>query len=159
MGELDGKVAVITGAGSGMGKASVGVFLREGAQGVIAADISGAEQDTATEHGSTVIPVHCDVRDEDDVIAAMDAAVQNFGRLDAVLNVAGVVGAMPMLEVTRRDYDHHLDVDLRGVFLGTTCGIRAMLKTGRGGSIVNWSSLAGLSAWPGAACIRQRSTG
>ena len=68
MGVLDGKVAVITGAGSGMAKASVKVFVREGAQ-VVAADISGAEQDTAAEVGEGVLPVHCDVTKEADVEA------------------------------------------------------------------------------------------
>jgi NAD(P)-dependent dehydrogenase (short-subunit alcohol dehydrogenase family) len=61
MGELDEKVAVITGAGSGMAKAAVKIFVREGAAGVIAADISGAEQDTAKEPGDKVVPVPCDV--------------------------------------------------------------------------------------------------
>ncbi len=148
MGELDGKVAVITGAGSGMARASVGVFVREGARGVIAADISGAEHDTAKEFGDSVVPVHCDVTQEDDVAAAIDAAVEQFGRVDAVLNIAGIGIGMPILDVTRKDYDLALDIMLRGVFLGTTHAIRAMQKTG-GGSIVNWSSVGGLNASPG----------
>ncbi len=89
MGLLDEKVAVITGAGSGMGKASVKVFVREGAK-VVAADISGAEEDTASEVGGGVLPVHCDVSQEADVEAMMAAAVEGFGRVDAVLNVAGI---------------------------------------------------------------------
>ena len=72
MGLLDGKVAVITGAGSGMAKASVQVFVREGAK-VVAADISGAEKDTAAEVGEGVLPVHCDVTNEADVEALMRA--------------------------------------------------------------------------------------
>ena len=76
MGELDGKVAVITGAGSGMAKASVKVFVREGAK-VVAADISGAEQTTADEVGGDVLPVHCDVTQEDQVEALMAAAVED----------------------------------------------------------------------------------
>ncbi|HEX4777828.1 MAG TPA: SDR family NAD(P)-dependent oxidoreductase, partial [Acidimicrobiia bacterium] len=88
MGLLDGKVAVVTGAGSGMAKASVKVFVREGAR-VVAADVSGAEKDTAVEVGEGVLPVHCDVTQESDVEATMRAAVDEFGRLDAVLNVAG----------------------------------------------------------------------
>ena len=75
MGLLDGKVAVVTGAGSGMGKASVEVFVREGAK-VVAADISGAENDTATEVGEGVVPIHCDVTDEHDV----EAMVAGCGR-------------------------------------------------------------------------------
>ena len=83
MGLLDGKVAVITGAGSGMAKASVKVFVREGA--VVAADISGAEKDTATQVGEGVLPVHCDVTNEDDVERMIRAAVDEFGRVDSVL--------------------------------------------------------------------------
>jgi NAD(P)-dependent dehydrogenase (short-subunit alcohol dehydrogenase family) len=149
MGELDAKVAVITGAGSGMAKAAVRIFVREGAAGVIAADISGAEQDTAKEIGDKVVPVHCDVTKEDDVVAAIDTAVQQFGRIDAVLNVAGIGIGMPMLSVTEQDWNNCMDTMLRGVFLGTTHGIRAMQKAGTAGSIVNWSSLAGLNASPG----------
>ena len=147
MGELDGTVAVITGAGSGMGKATARVFVREGARGIIAADISGAEEHTAAELGDAVIPIRCDVRNEDDVIAMIDAAVQRFGRVDAVLNVAGIGMGKTFLEITRDDYDRGMDIMMRGVFLGTQHGVKAMLKTG-GGVIVNWSSLAGLNASP-----------
>jgi NAD(P)-dependent dehydrogenase (short-subunit alcohol dehydrogenase family) len=144
MGELDGKVAVITGAGSGMAKASVKVFVREGAR-VVAADISGAEKDTAAEVGDAVIPFHCDVTNDADVMALMDAGIEHFGRIDAVLNVAGVGVGKSLLETTRQDYDRAMEVLLRGVFLGTQLGIKAMLETG-GGAIVNWSSGAGLNA-------------
>jgi NAD(P)-dependent dehydrogenase (short-subunit alcohol dehydrogenase family) len=141
---LDDKVAVITGAGSGMGKASVTVFVREGAR-VVAADISGAEQDTATDVGGDVLPVHCDVSQEADVEAMMAAAVDEFGRVDAVLNVAGIADGCALADLTMEFYDRLMDVDLRGVFLGMKHGIRAMLPTG-GGSIVNWSSVGGLNA-------------
>jgi len=122
MGLLDGKVAVITGAGSGMAKASTKVFVREGAR-VVAADISGAEKDTAAEVGAAVLPVHCDVTVEDDVDALFEA----------------------ITDVTMAQYDKVLDVDLRGVLLGMKYGIRAMLAGG-GGAIVNWSSVGGLNA-------------
>src|SRR5579862_7605724 len=104
MGFLDGKVAVITGAGSGMAKASAGIFVREGAS-VVAGDISGAENDTAAELGERVLPVHCDVTREDDVEAMMRAAVDHFGRLDAVLNVAGIADAAMLTDVTLEHYD------------------------------------------------------
>jgi NAD(P)-dependent dehydrogenase (short-subunit alcohol dehydrogenase family) len=144
MGLLDGKVAVITGAGSGMAKASTKVFVREGAR-VVAADISGAEKDTAAEVGEAVLPVHCDVTKEADVEAMVAQAVKRFGRVDAVLNVAGIGAGSLIADVSMEDYDRTLDVDLRGVLLGMKYGIRAMLKTG-GGVILNWSSIAGLNA-------------
>jgi NAD(P)-dependent dehydrogenase (short-subunit alcohol dehydrogenase family) len=148
MGILDGKVAVITGAGSGMAKASTKVFAREGAR-IVAADISGAEKTTAAEVGDAVVPFHCDVTKEADVEALMAKAAKEFGRVDAVLNVAGIGGSGGLIaNVTMADYDKTLDVDLRGVLLGTKYGIRAMLETG-GGVILNWSSIGGLNASPG----------
>jgi NAD(P)-dependent dehydrogenase (short-subunit alcohol dehydrogenase family) len=144
MGLLDGKVAVITGAGSGMAKASTKVFVREGAR-VVAADISGAEKDTAAEVGEGVLPVRCDVTKEAEVAAMFDAAVGEFGRVDAVLNVAGIGESTPLTDVTMEQYDKVMDVDLRGVLLGMKYGIRALLETG-GGAIINWSSVGGLNA-------------
>jgi NAD(P)-dependent dehydrogenase (short-subunit alcohol dehydrogenase family) len=144
MGLLDGKVAVITGAGSGMAKASAKVFVREGAR-VVAADISGAEKDTAAEVGEGVLPVRCDVTKEAEVAAMFDAAVREFGRVDAVLNVAGIGESTPLTDVTMEQYDKVMDVDLRGVLLGMKHGIRALLDTG-GGAIINWSSVGGLNA-------------
>ena len=144
MGLLDGKVAVITGAGSGMAKASTKVFVREGAK-VVAADISGAEKDTAAEVGEGVLAVHCDVTKEEDVAAAMHAALEEFGRLDAVLNVAGIGTPERFTSVSMDTFDTIMDVNLRGVLHGMKHGILAMLETG-GGSIINWSSVGGLNA-------------
>ncbi|HEY6532143.1 MAG TPA: SDR family NAD(P)-dependent oxidoreductase [Acidimicrobiales bacterium] len=144
MGELDGKVAVITGAGSGMAKTATNVFVREGAR-VLAADISGAQEQTAAEVGDGVVAFQVDVSNEEQVVAMMAAALREFGRVDAVLNVAGLGTAGPLAETDMAEYDRVLDVDLRGVFLGTKHAIRAMRDTG-GGSIVNWSSLAGFGA-------------
>jgi NAD(P)-dependent dehydrogenase (short-subunit alcohol dehydrogenase family) len=146
MAELDGKVAVITGAGSGMARASAHVFVREGAR-VLAADISGSEDETAEELGDAVVPFRCDVTREDQVQAMFAAALEAFGRVDAVLNVAGIGAAGALADVTMEDYDRIMDVDLRGVVLGTKHGIRTMLPTG-GGVIVNWSSTGGMNATP-----------
>jgi len=143
MGELDGKVAVITGAGSGMARAATKVFVREGAK-VLAADISGREEETAAELGDAVVPCRCDVSKESDVEAMFAAARDAFGRVDAVLNVAGIAGAQPLADITMDVYDQIMAVDLRGVLLGTKHGIHAMLPTG-GGAIVNWSSIGGLN--------------
>jgi NAD(P)-dependent dehydrogenase (short-subunit alcohol dehydrogenase family) len=146
MAELNGKVAVITGAGSGMARASTRAFIREGAR-VLAADISGREEETAAELGDAVVPFRCDVTKEVQVEAMFRAALDAFGRVDAVLNVAGIGAATPLAEVTMDEYDRVMDVDLRGVFLGTKHGINAMLPTG-GGVIVNWSSTGGMNATP-----------
>ena len=140
---LDGKVAVITGAGSGMGKASVKVFAREGAK-VVAGDFSGAEEQVAAEVDGDVLPVHCDVTNEAEVEAMMAAAVKEYGRVDAVLNVAGIADGGALTDLDMAQYDKIMDVDLRGVFHGMKYGIRALLETG-GGSIVNWSSVGGLN--------------
>jgi NAD(P)-dependent dehydrogenase (short-subunit alcohol dehydrogenase family) len=143
LGELQGKVAVITGAGSGMARATTQVFVREGAR-VLAADITGREEDTAKALGDAVVPFRCDVTDEAQVEAMFTTALETFGRVDAVLNVAGIGGAQPLADVTMDEYDRIMDVDLRGVLLGTKHGLRAMLPTG-GGAIVNWSSTGGLN--------------
>jgi len=147
MGFLDGKVAVITGAGSGMAKASVQIFVREGAK-VVAGDISGAEKATAEEVGGDVVPVHCDVTNEADIEAMVATAVDTFGRLDVMLNVAGIAEGLMVADITQEHYDRTLDVDLRGVLFGMKHGIKAMLAGGNGGAIVNWSSVGGLGGSP-----------
>ncbi|MCJ7671011.1 MAG: SDR family oxidoreductase, partial [Acidimicrobiia bacterium] len=147
MGLLDGKVAVITGAGSGMAKASTMLFVREGAR-VLAADISGAEEETAAEAGDAVVPCHVDVTEESDVEAMVARAVSEFGRLDILCNVAGIGTGGLLADVTMEDYDRTLNVDLRGVLLGMKHAIPAMRESG-GGSIINWSSIGGLNASPG----------
>src|SRR5437879_2327457 len=143
MGELDGKVAVITGAGSGMAKAASEVFVREGAK-VLAADISGAEKDTAAELGEAVMPFHVDVSSEAEVEAMFAAALEAFGRVDAVLNVAGIGSAGALAELDLDEYQRVMSINLRGVVLGSKHGISTMLPTG-GGAIVNWSSIGGMN--------------
>jgi NAD(P)-dependent dehydrogenase (short-subunit alcohol dehydrogenase family) len=147
MGTLDGKVAVITGAGSGMAKASAKIFVREGAR-VVAADFSGAEKDTAAELGDAVVPVHCDVTKEDDLAAMVAFAVDTFGRLDVMLNVAGIAEGAMVADITEEHYQRTIDVDLYGVLFGMKHGIKAMVAAGNGGSIVNWSSLGGIGGSP-----------
>lgn len=146
MGELDGKVAVITGAGSGMARASAHVFVREGAK-VLGADISGREKETADELGDRFVPFHGDVSNEVDVEAMFAAALDAFGKVDAVLNVAGIGGGGSMADVTVDEYDRIMAVNLRGVMLGTKHGIRSMVPTG-GGAIINWSSTGGMNGAP-----------
>src|SRR6478736_5932116 len=123
MGELDGKVAVITGAGSGMARACCRVFVREGAK-VFAADISGREEETAAELGDAVQAFRVDVTKEEQVEAMFAAALEAFGRVDAVLNVAGIGAASPLADTTLEDYERVMAVNLKGVMLGIKHGIR-----------------------------------
>ncbi len=143
MGELDGKVAVITGAGSGMARAAAEVFVREGAR-VLAADVSGRQDETAAALGDACVAFAVDVTNEATVEAMFAAALDAFGKVDAVLNVAGIGGAQALGEITLDEYDRVMAVDLKGVMLGTKHGIRAMLPTG-GGVILNWSSIGGMN--------------
>lgn len=141
---LAGKVVVVTGAGSGMGRASTLLFAREGAS-VVAGDVSGAEEDTARQAGPAVVAVHADVTREDDVRRLVARAVEAFGRLDVLLNVAGIGGPSPITETTLEHFQTVIDVDLRGVLLGMKHAVPVMIENG-GGSIVNWSSVAALNA-------------
>jgi NAD(P)-dependent dehydrogenase (short-subunit alcohol dehydrogenase family) len=126
-----------------MARASAAVFVREGAK-VLGADITGREKETAEELGDAFVPFHVDVSQEGDVEAMFAAALNAFGRVDAVLNVAGIGGAQPVAEITVDEYERIMAVNLLGVILGTKHGIKAMLSTG-GGAIVNWSSTGGLN--------------
>src|SRR5262249_12181778 len=144
MRELDGKVAIITGAGSGMARACARAFVREGAS-VLGADISGREKETAEELGDVFVPFHADVSNEADVEAMFAAAIEFFGRIDAVLNVAGIGGVQPLAEISLADYERIMSVDLRGGMLGTKHAVNNMVPFG-GGGILNLASVGGLNA-------------
>jgi NAD(P)-dependent dehydrogenase (short-subunit alcohol dehydrogenase family) len=144
---LEGKVAVITGAGSGMAKASAKIFAREGAKLVIS-DISGAEAQTAEEIGGDVVAMRCDISDESQVAALIDKAVSKFGRLDAMLNVGGMANGAMIESVDEASLDRIIAVNMKGVFWGVKHAVRAMKDNG-GGAIINWSSLVGLIPIPG----------
>ncbi len=145
-GRLAGKVAVVTGAGSGMGAAMVRHFCMQGAK-VVAADVSGRQDDLA-ELGDNCIATHADVSKSADVRAMLDLAMQRFGRLDVLCNNAGISGQIaPTADHDEDAFEEVIAVNLRGVFLGMKYAIPLMLKTG-GGSIVNTSSMASLVAFP-----------
>lgn len=154
-GRLNGKVAVITGAASGIGRATVLRFLDEGAR-VVAADFNettGKETlDLAAQagHAKDIRFIRTDVAREDDVAAAIQLASAAFGRLDCVFNNAGVAGAFgPITHVNADDWDYTFAVLVRGVFLGLKYGARVMKAQGQGGTIINTASVAGLSGGDG----------
>ncbi len=155
MGRLDGKVAVITGGASGMGKASVELFLREGAR-VVMADLNEANGRAllgrlGPEGWSDLADfVRVDVAEEDQVVAMLERARDRFGRLDVLFNNAGVGGAFgPITEISVEDWDFTQAVLLRSVFLGIKHGARMMIEQGQGGSIINTASIAGLGGGSG----------
>ena len=148
---LENKVAVITGGASGMGQAAVMRFLEEGAS-VVVADFNaetGAETIAAAEaagYAGRVCFQRTDVAQEADIEAMLERAVTDFGGLDIVFNNAGVGGAIgPLTETTVDAWDYTFDVLAKGVFLGMKHAARIMKAQGRGGSIINTASIAGLS--------------
>ena len=145
---LEGKVTIITGAGSGMGKAMAEKFAEEGAR-VVCADRSGKQDEVAAAIGDSAIAVPADVAISADVQNMISAAEKAFGRLDVLCNNAGFGGPiMPLAEQSEETFDDVHAVNLRGVFLGMKYGIPAMLRSG-GGSIVNTASAVALSGWNG----------
>ena len=145
---LQGKIAVITGAGSGMGRAMAEMFAEQGAR-IVCADISGQQDLVATGIGEAAIAVHADVAQESDVEGMIATAVDRFGRIDILVNNAGFGGPMaPLHEQTTEAWDRIHSVNLRGVFFGIKYGAIAMMKTG-GGAIVNITSASGVVGWKG----------
>ncbi|RSS83823.1 SDR family NAD(P)-dependent oxidoreductase [Streptomyces sp. WAC06614] len=148
---LDGKVALITGASSGIGAAAGRVFAREGAKVVLAARRKERLEELAAEltaTGAEVAYAVTDVTRPEDTAAAVALAVERFGRLDCAFNNAGWgTGRTPLHEMGDDLYDRIMDVNLRGVWNCLRDEIGAMLETG-GGSIVNTSSVGGLLATP-----------
>jgi NAD(P)-dependent dehydrogenase (short-subunit alcohol dehydrogenase family) len=154
-GRLDGRVAVITGGASGMGRATVLRFLDEGAR-VVVADLNEAtgaetlELAAARGAGGRVCFVHTDVSQEEQVEAMIGRARSEYGRLDCVFNNAGIGGAIgSTLETEVEDWDFTFAVLVRSVFLGIKHGARVMVEQGRGGTIINTASVAGLSGGAG----------
>ncbi|MET8181549.1 SDR family oxidoreductase [Streptomyces sp. NPDC005336] len=147
MGRLEDKVAIVTGAGSGIGAATVRRFHEEGAK-VVLADISGRQEVLAKELGEGTLSVDTDVTKSASVQAMIAAAVETFGRLDVLHNNAGIDGELhPVGEMPEEAWDQVQAINLRGVFLGMRYAIPEMLKTG-GGSIINTASMAATVAFP-----------
>ena len=143
---LEGKVALITGSARGQGAAEARLFAQEGAK-VILADVSDPEGIAVAaeiaEAGGDAIYVHLDVTDESQWDAAVQSAVTSFGKLDILVNNAGIWRRGHVMETSSEQWDDIMDVNAKGVFLGTKSAIPEMRKAG-GGSIVNISSTAGL---------------
>ena len=149
MAELDGKVAVITGGASGIGEASVRLFVEEGARVVIADMQRERGESLAAELGDATRFVQVEVRQEDQVKGAINTAINEWGRLDCIFNNAGFGGVLgPIEDIPVEEFDMSFDVLVKGVFLGMKHAIPVMRKQGAG-SIINTGSIAAITAGRG----------
>src|SRR4051812_24888486 len=150
--DFKGQVALVTGAGSGMGLATAKAFAEAGAA-VVLADFKDEAVKTAAQQlvaaGHNAIPVKCDVSDDTQVAAMVDRTVAEFGRLDAAFNNAGVMACIaPTTESTREDWDRVIGINLRGVWSCMKHELRQMERQGSG-AIVNNASVGALTGNPG----------
>jgi 3-oxoacyl-[acyl-carrier protein] reductase len=153
---LAGKVVVITAAaGTGIGSATARRCLDEGAQVAISDQherrLAAAQEELAAGFGERVWSQPCDVTEEDQVGALIGGAVRRFGRIDVVVNNAGLGGTSSVLEMTDEQWLRVLDVTLTGTFRCTRAGLRQLVAQGHGGAVVNNASVLGWRAQPGQA--------
>ena len=150
MSDLSGKVAVITGAARkrGLGFAIAKRLMADGAS-VIISDVKPMEAELnesvsiLRQEGGRVLPVFCDVTSPEEVTALMDTAVKELGGLHILVNNAGIIRDTLLMRMSIEDWDHVLDINLRGAFLCTKAALRPMMKQ-RWGRVINISSVAGL---------------
>ena len=150
MGRLNGKVAIVSGGARGQGATEAKMFAREGAK-VVLGDVLDEEGEQVeaqiNESGGTATYVHLDVTREDDWRYAVDTTIDRYGKLDILVNNAGILISKGLEDTTVEDWDRIMEINAKGVFLGTKQAIPAMRRAG-GGSIINISSTAGLVGSP-----------
>ncbi len=150
--KLEGKVALVTGGGSGIGRATALVFAREGAKVVVADVLTEGGEETVQrikEAGGKAIFVKTDVSKAAEVMALVDSAVSTYGKLDCAFNNAGIEGNMaPTADCTEENWDRVIAINLKGVWLCMKYEIPEMLRQGSG-AIVNTASVAGFVGFQG----------
>jgi NAD(P)-dependent dehydrogenase (short-subunit alcohol dehydrogenase family) len=146
--ELDGKVGLVTGGTSGIGRETAVLFAKAGAKVVVAGRREAEGQETVElirAGGGDALFVKADVSKASEVEALVKKTVENFGRLDVAFNNAGIEGVwVPIVRQSEEDWDRTIDINLKGVWLCLKYEIRQMLRQGGGGAIVNMSSVTGL---------------
>ncbi len=148
---LDGNVIIVTGAGGGLGAAIARVCAREGARVIISDIDERAACEASAAIGGSSAAVRCDVTSDTDLAALVDFAVSRCGRIDGLVNNAGVDFSQPFLETTPQDWDRVISTNLRPSFFLTQLVCRQMLRQEpRRGSVVNISSVHSIAAMPGA---------
>ncbi len=144
---LQDRVAVITGAGSGIGRAMSLLFAREGAR-VLAADLDGAAaEETAAQVGAQCVAMRVDASQPEEVRAMIERAVAEMGRIDVLCNNAGIGSTTDVVDCEPDDWDRVMTVNVRSVFLGCKYAVPHMVRQGRG-AIVNTASVAGMVGVP-----------
>jgi NAD(P)-dependent dehydrogenase (short-subunit alcohol dehydrogenase family) len=153
--ELEGKVGLVTGGTSGIGRDTALLFAKSGAQVVVAGrrELEGNETvELIRAAGGEGLFVKADVSKASDVQTLIQKTVERFGRLDIAFNNAGIEGVwVPIINQSEEDWDQTININLKGVWLCLKYEIRQMLKQGRGGAIVNMASITGLVGAAGAA--------
>jgi glucose 1-dehydrogenase len=147
---LAGKVAVVTGAAQGIGRACAERFLKDGAK-VVIGDVNEAQlAKTAAELGNPagLATLRTDVSKRADVDALVQLAADTFGRLDIIVNNAGIARSQQFLDITEEDFETVLGINLKGAFFGTQAAARQMISQGSGGVVINMSSVNALLSIP-----------
>jgi 3alpha(or 20beta)-hydroxysteroid dehydrogenase len=147
MTEMAGKVAIVTGAAKGMGQAAAKALAKEGVS-VVLTDIDPAGAATAQEIGGDAIFLKHDVGQPEDWARVVQAAQDTFGRLDYLVNNAGIIAVEPLETMSLESYERVIRVNQTGVFLGMNAVVDSMRRIG-GGAIVNTSSVSGIRAFAG----------
>ena len=147
MGRVDGKVALISGGARGMGASHARLLVAEGAKVVIGDILDDEGKALADDLGDAARFVHLDVTQPDQWKAAVETAVQEFGKLDVLVNNAGIINGSPLQKFDLGKWQKILDVNLTGTFLGMQVAVEPMIAAG-GGSIINVSSIEGLRGAP-----------
>ncbi len=148
---LTDRVAIVTGGGGGIGRAIALACAKAGAHIVIADVIPERCEETAArvrELGREALPVPADVTDTGQVNAIVEQTCEQFGRIDILVNNAGGTGRKPFLEQSERSWRRHIDLNLVSVLAATSAAVPVMIDGGRGGSIINISSIEGTRAAP-----------
>ena len=151
MNKLAGKIAIVTGSSSGIGKAIALTFADKGAKVVVAARRQKLCEEVVAQiqkRGGEAISISTDVTDETHAERLIAGTVQHYGRLDILVNNAGIGGSGRLVDTSTEVFDRVINTNLRGTFFCARAGFRQMLKN-KGGIIINMSSVAGVQAWAG----------
>lgn len=153
MKQLEGKVAIVTGSNRGIGRGIAIAFAKEGCKIVVNSHKDSKDAHDVVEEikklGSDALFIIADVSRENDVKNLIEKTVKKFGKLDILVNNAGILVSGTVTTLTEKDWNRQMDVNLKGVFLCTKYGVQQMIKQGKGGRIINISSIAGLVGFPG----------